>query len=66
MTLGARIKKRRQQLKMTQRELSKISGVRQQTISDIEQGRNCELVTLELLTTTLKGQVKIQWKKNPL
>ena len=39
MTMGDRIKKRRQELRLSQQELSNLAGVRRATISDIESGK---------------------------
>jgi transcriptional regulator with XRE-family HTH domain len=37
--MGDRIKKRRQELRLSQQELSNLTGVRRATISDIESGK---------------------------
>jgi transcriptional regulator with XRE-family HTH domain len=37
--MGDRIKKRRQELRLSQQELSTLTGVRRATISDIESGK---------------------------
>jgi transcriptional regulator with XRE-family HTH domain len=39
MSIGERLKKRRQELRLSQQELSDITGVRRATISDLESGK---------------------------
>jgi transcriptional regulator with XRE-family HTH domain len=39
MSLGERLRKRRQELRLSQQELSEMSGVRRATISDLESGK---------------------------
>jgi transcriptional regulator with XRE-family HTH domain len=39
MTIGDRIRKRRQELRISQQELSDMTGVRRATISDLESGK---------------------------
>ena len=53
--MGFRIKERREELKMTQEELAKKSGVSRQTISSIETGKyeNVLVGTLAAIATAL-------------
>lgn len=45
MSMGERIRKRRQELKLSQHELAEASGVSRPTIADIERGRRTTLTT---------------------
>ena len=46
-TIGKAINKRRNELRLTQKDLEDFSGVKYSIISDIENGKNCTLFTLE-------------------
>lgn len=48
MTLGERVRKRREQLGLSQRELARVSGISQPTISNIERGVQEEVTTTVL------------------
>jgi DNA-binding XRE family transcriptional regulator len=53
-TIGGVIRYRRRDLRMTQRELSKLSGVDRKAIGKIEQGKTCpRLDTVERLAYVL-------------
>ena len=55
MTLGERIRKRRQEVRFSQRELARRLGIRHATISDLERGvqQNMSIVLLRGLARTL-------------
>jgi transcriptional regulator with XRE-family HTH domain len=48
MTLGERVRKRREKLGLSQRELARVSGISQPTISNIERGAQEEVTTAVL------------------
>lgn len=53
-TLGDRVKERREQMGMTQKQLAARAGLRQNTISDLERGRNDGSRHLVALAVALK------------
>lgn len=53
-TLGERVKARRKELRLTQKELASKSGVSQTTISDMERGRNSGSREIAMLARALK------------
>lgn len=58
MGIGENIREMRKQMKMTQVELSRLSGIKQATISAIENGRNAPTTpTLELLARAMRCSV---------
>lgn len=52
-SIGKAIKKRRNELRLTQKDLEDFSGVKYSIISDIENGKNCTLFTLEKIMEPL-------------
>lgn len=53
-SFGSRVKKRREELGMTQPELAKAAGIKQPTVSNIESGRNKGSSYVVQLATALK------------
>lgn len=62
--IGSKLRERRQQLGLSQQELSKQTGLTQPTISDIENGLNFEMSTLVILLKVLRGSVNFEWKEH--
>lgn len=62
--IGINLRERRQQLGLSQQELSRQTGLTQPTISDIENGLNFEMSTLVILLKVLKGSVNFEWKEH--
>jgi len=64
--LGATVRERRQELRLTQRALSEISGVSLHTLSDIESGKgNPTLETLDLLLEPLGLELSVAVRALP-
>ena len=52
-SIGKAIKARRKELKLTQKDLEDFSGIKYTIISDIENGKNCTLSTIEKIMEPL-------------
>lgn len=66
MTLGKRIKERREELKMTQSKLAETIGIRQPTLSDLEKGVNNNTTKLLELSNALGVSPEwLMYGKNP-
>ena len=63
-SIGTTIRKRRQELKITQRSLSELAGISINTLSRLEQGMiNPQWETVEKIAVILGMEVKIEIKK---
>lgn len=61
-TFGERVRETRKKLKLTQKQLAKLSGMAQATLSDIERGKNAGSRDVVALATALK--VSAEWLIN--